>query len=54
MYAKILAENDVDYDVFASSYYSYWHGTLESLTTLLTKISEEYGKYVMGTSTNLM
>ncbi|MGN1340220.1 MAG: arabinogalactan endo-1,4-beta-galactosidase [Oscillospiraceae bacterium] len=46
-YAKILAENDVDYDVFASSYYSYWHGTLENLTTLLKKISEEYGKYVM-------
>ena len=46
-YAKILAENDVDYDVFASSYYSFWHGTLENLTTLLKKISEEYGKYVM-------
>lgn len=46
-YAKTLAENNVDYDVFASSYYSYWHGTLDNLTALLKKISEEYGKDVM-------
>lgn len=46
-YAKLLAEKNVDYDVFASSYYSYWHGTLDNLTSLLKKISEEYGKYVM-------
>ncbi|MGN1102800.1 MAG: glycosyl hydrolase 53 family protein, partial [Huintestinicola sp.] len=46
-YAKILANYNVDYDVFASSYYSYWHGTLENLTAILKKISEEYGKYVM-------
>ncbi|MGN1303536.1 MAG: glycosyl hydrolase 53 family protein [Oscillospiraceae bacterium] len=46
-YAKILANYDVDYDVFASSYYSYWHGTLDNLTEILKKISDEYGKYVM-------
>ena len=46
-YAKILANYNVDYDVFASSYYSYWHGTLDNLTAILKKISEEYGKYVM-------
>lgn len=46
-YAKILANYNVDYDVFASSYYSYWHGTLDNLTSILKKISEEYGKYVM-------
>lgn len=46
-YAKILANYNVDYDVFASSYYSYWHGTLDNLTAILKKISEEYDKYVM-------
>ncbi|MGN0604788.1 MAG: glycosyl hydrolase 53 family protein [Oscillospiraceae bacterium] len=46
-YAKVLANYDVDYDVFASSYYSYWHGTLDNLTAILKKISDEYGKYVM-------
>lgn len=46
-YAKILANYNVDYDVFASSYYSYWHGTLDNLTSILKKISKEYGKYVM-------
>ena len=30
-YAKNLKEYDVDYDVFASSYYPYWHGTLANL-----------------------
>ncbi|MGN0608584.1 MAG: glycosyl hydrolase 53 family protein [Oscillospiraceae bacterium] len=46
-YAKVLANYNVDYDVFASSYYSYWHGTLDNLTAILKKISDEYGKYVM-------
>lgn len=46
-YAKILENYSVDYDVFASSYYSYWHGTLDNLTAILKKISDEYGKYVM-------
>lgn len=46
-YAKILANYNVDYDVFASSYYSYWHGTLDNLTAILKKISDEYDKYVI-------
>jgi arabinogalactan endo-1,4-beta-galactosidase len=37
----------VDYDVFASSYYPYWHGTLDNLTTLLKNIADTYGKKVM-------
>ena len=28
-YAANLDANDVDYDVFASSYYPFWHGTLD-------------------------
>lgn len=51
-YAKILQNYKVDYDVFASSYYSYWHGTLENLTTVLTNIAQNYGKKVMVAETS--
>ncbi len=50
-YAKVLANYKVDYDVFASSYYPYWHGTLENLTEILTTISKDYGKKVMVAET---
>jgi arabinogalactan endo-1,4-beta-galactosidase len=46
-YAYYLASQQVDYDVFASSYYPYWHGTLDNLTSLLNEITEKYGKKVM-------
>ncbi len=46
-YAYYLAAQQVDYDVFASSYYPYWHGTLENLTTVLNDITKNYGKKVM-------
>ncbi len=46
-YAYYLAAMQVDYDVFASSYYPYWHGTLENLTNLLNEISSTYNKKVM-------
>ncbi len=45
--ASKLAYYDLDYDVFATSYYPYWHGTLENLTSVLNQISEEYGKKTM-------
>ena len=51
-YASKLAYYDVDYDVFASSYYPYWHGTLENLTNVLTHVSETYGKKVMVMETS--
>lgn len=51
-YAQILDQNGVDYDVFASSYYPYWHGTLENLTETLSIIAETYGKYVMVAETS--
>lgn len=51
-FAKILANYKVDYDVFASSYYPYWHGSLENLTSILTTISQEYGKKVMVAETS--
>ena len=46
-YADNLVKYKVDYDVFMSSYYPYWHGTLENLTTVLGQIANDYGKKVM-------
>ncbi|QHC68216.1 arabinogalactan endo-1,4-beta-galactosidase [Rathayibacter sp. VKM Ac-2759] len=43
---------DVDYDVFASSYYPYWHGTVDNLTGALTQIAGTYGKKVMVAETS--
>ena len=51
-YAEKLAEYQVDYDVFASSYYPYWHGTLENLSNVLTDIHNKYGKKVMVMETS--
>ena len=51
-YASKLAYYDVDYDVFASSYYPYWHGTLENLATVLSEIAEKYGKKTMVMETS--
>lgn len=51
-YAARLAEADVDYDVFASSYYAFWHGTLANLTNLLRMIVGTYGKEVMVAETS--
>ncbi len=51
-YASKLAYYDLDYDVFASSYYPYWHGTTENLTSVLSDISEQYGKKVMVAETS--
>ena len=50
--AKQLYDNNVDYDVFASSYYSYWHGTMDNLTSVLKNIADNYGKKVMVAETS--
>lgn len=46
-YAWYLATNHVDYDVFASSYYPAWHGSLDNLATVLNGVAETYGKKTM-------
>ncbi|MDD4095153.1 MAG: glycosyl hydrolase 53 family protein [Oscillospiraceae bacterium] len=46
-YSFNLDRYEVDYDVFASSYYPYWHGTLENVTALLKNIADTYKKKVM-------
>ena len=51
-YAKKLNYYQLDYDVFASSYYPYWHGTLENLTTVLNHVADTYGKKVMIAETS--
>lgn len=51
-YAATLAKAGVDYDVFASSYYAFWHGTLENLTSLLRFVADTYGKQVMVAETS--
>ncbi|WP_394553213.1 glycosyl hydrolase 53 family protein [Agromyces sp. MMS24-JH15] len=51
-YAAGLASFGVDYDVFASSYYPYWHGTTENLTAVLSSIATTYGKQVMVAETS--
>ena len=50
--AKMLKQTNVDYDVFATSYYPYWHGTLSNLTSVLTSVSQTYGKKVMVAETS--
>ena len=42
----------IHYDVYATSYYPYWHGTLDNLSAILTEIAETYGKKVMVMETS--
>ena len=51
-YGTNLDYYGVDYDVFASSYYPYWHGTLENLAQVLNNIATTYGKKVMVAETS--
>nr|WP_172152025.1 glycosyl hydrolase 53 family protein [Isoptericola chiayiensis] len=51
-YAAQLDTHGVDYDVFASSYYPYWHGSLDNLTAVLDDVADSYGKDVMVAETS--
>ncbi|OYC94961.1 glycosyl hydrolase 53 family protein [Microbacterium sp. Yaish 1] len=54
-YANVAHELDarnVDYDVFASSYYPFWHGTPENLTAVLSQIATTYDKKVLVAETS--
>lgn len=51
-YAATLDTYDVSYDVFASSYYPYWHGSLTNLESVLSEIADTYGKKVMVAETS--
>lgn len=45
--AKELKEAGVDYDVFATSFYPFWHGSAETLKENLQKIADDFQKKVM-------
>jgi arabinogalactan endo-1,4-beta-galactosidase len=51
-YGKNLEYYGVDYDVFASSYYPFWHGTLDNLAEVLSDIATIYDKKVMVAETS--
>ncbi len=50
-YAQVMDKCNLDYDVFATSYYPYWHGTTDNLTSVLKEIADKYNKYVMVAET---
>lgn len=50
--ATNLKNYNVDYDVFASSYYPFWHGTTQNLNEVLTYIAENFDKKVMVAETS--
>ena len=51
-YAATLDVYGVDYDVFATSYYPFWHGTLENLKAQLQAVIDRSGKRVMIAETS--
>lgn len=51
-YARHISDCSVDYDIFGTSYYPYWHGTLENLTEVMSEIAEMTGKRVMVLETS--
>ena len=52
--ASILDSHNLDYDVFGTSYYPYWHGTISNLTSVLTWIGNTYSKKTMVMETSYL
>ncbi|MBX9245575.1 glycosyl hydrolase 53 family protein, partial [Actinotalea ferrariae] len=50
--AQELDARGVDYDVFLSSYYPFWHGTPENLTAVLDQVATTYDKEVAVAETS--
>ncbi|MBD5523951.1 MAG: hypothetical protein HDR04_05960 [Lachnospiraceae bacterium] len=50
--AERLDKSNVDYDVFASSYYPFGHGDAANLKDVLKYVVETYGKKVMAAETS--
>lgn len=51
-WAERLADNNVDYDILATSYYPSWHGTFDNLKNQLQTVKNTYGKDVMVAETS--
>ncbi len=50
--ADFLHDCQVDYDVFATSYYPCWHGSLSNLTEVLDYAAQKYNKFAMVCETS--
>ncbi len=51
-WAGELQRRSLDYDVFATSYYPWWHGTLENLTQVLSDVRVLTGRDVLVAETS--
>lgn len=51
-WASTLDTNNVDYDIIATSYYPYWHGTLDNLKSEFKTVKDTYYKDVMVAETS--
>ena len=51
-FADRLNQYGVDYDVFATSWYPYWHGTTDNLTNVLKYVADTYDKEVLVAETS--
>lgn len=51
-YADKLDQFQVDYDIFSTSYYPYWHGSIENLKSQLQSVVSKYDKKVMVAETS--
>lgn len=52
IWAKRLADNGVNYDILATSYYPSWHGTFDNLKNQLHTVKNTYRKDVMVAETS--
>ena len=52
--AAALNSAGLDYDVFGTSYYPYWHGTLSNLASTLSTVASTYNKKVMVMETSYL
>lgn len=53
--AKITADLEkygVDYDIFAMSYYSFWHGSMDNMQEMAEYVQDTYGKKVVIAETS--
>ncbi len=50
-YAKCIDALGVEYDVFATSFYPMWHGSVEEMSKVLEKIARTYDKKVLVAET---
>ena len=50
--ANQLVNGGVDFDVFGASYYSFWHGSLENLTSVLSDVAAAHNVDVMVVETS--